>query len=89
MGYNPIVYIMSTNPFCKYKDMFGKPGSRKLKFMGIAVLDVSVVLASAIFIAWFFKLPYIPTIVGLFALGIVVHRIFCVRTAVDVMLFGK
>jgi hypothetical protein len=81
-----------TNPLCKYKDLFGKAGSteglRKYRIFGIAVLDVSVTVVCAVLFAWVFKLPYIQTIVAIFILGIVVHRAFCVRTAVDKMIFG-
>ena len=56
--------------------------------MGVAIFDVVFVLVCAILIAWIFKWPYIPTIIGVYILGIVVHHAFCVRTAVDVALFG-
>ena len=79
------------NPLCKYKDLFGKAGStsglRKYRIFGIAVLDVTVTLICAVLIAWIFRLPYIPTIIAIFILGIFVHRAFCVRTAVDRMIF--
>jgi hypothetical protein len=81
------------NPLCKYKDILGKPrsteGLRKYRFFGIAILDTVVVILSALAFAYFFQLPYVYTIAAFFLLGIVVHRLFCVRTAVDVMLFGK
>jgi hypothetical protein len=79
------------NPLCQYKDLFGKAGTtaglRKYRVFGIALLDVSVTLVCAIFIAWLFRFPYLQTIVAIFILGVFVHRIFCVRTAVDKMLF--
>jgi hypothetical protein len=56
--------------------------------MGVAIFDVLFVLVGAVAIAWAFKLPYVPTIIGVYILGIVVHRAFCVRTAVDKALFG-
>jgi len=81
-----------SNPLCKYNKLFGEAGSteglRKYRVFGIAVLDVSVTLAVAVMVAWVFKLPYIQTIVAIFILGIFVHRAFCVRTAVDKMIFG-
>ena len=81
-----------SNSLCKYKDLFGKAGSteglRKYRIFGIAVLDVTVTLACAILIAWVFRLPYMQTIIAIFILGIFVHRAFCVRTAVDRMIFA-
>lgn len=79
------------NPLCQYKNVFGTPGStdglRKYRVFGIAILDVSVTLICAILFAWFFHLPYPQTIIAIFILGVVVHRVFCVRTAVDKMIF--
>ena len=80
------------NPLCKYKNIFGEAGStdglRKYRIFGIAMLDTGVVLLFAILIAWMFRLSYVKTIIALFILGIVVHRMFCVRTAVDKLIFG-
>jgi hypothetical protein len=81
------------NPLCKYKNILGESGStdglRKYRIFGIALLDTTVVLFSAILIAWIFRLSYIKTIIAIFILGIVVHRAFCVRTAVDKLMSGR
>jgi hypothetical protein len=80
------------NPLCKYSKIFGEPGStkgaRKYRVFGIALFDVLVTLVCAVLFAWVFKLPYISTIIAIFVLGVFVHRAFCVRTAVDKMIFG-
>ena len=80
------------NPLCQYKDLFGKAGTttglRKYRIFGIAIMDVTVTLIFAVLIARFFQLPYLQTIIAIFILGVFVHRIFCVRTAVDRMIFG-
>lgn len=75
----------------KYRNIFGEPGShqglRKYRVFGIAILDVSVVLLFAYLLSLLDGLPFITNALGLFVLGIIVHRIFCVRTAVDRILF--
>jgi membrane-bound metal-dependent hydrolase YbcI (DUF457 family) len=80
------------NPFCKYKDVLGIPdsktGLRKYRIFGIALFDTAVVLVLAVLLAWLFQLSYAYTIAAIFILGIFVHRLFCVRTAVDKILFG-
>ena len=80
------------NPFCQYKNMFGTPGLttglRAYRIYEIAVLDVSVTLVCAVLMAWFFRLPYLQTIIAIFIIGIFIHRLFCVRTSVDKMLFS-
>lgn len=80
-----------TNPLCKYSKLFGEAGTtkgfRKYRVFGIALFDVTVTVVCALLLAWVFRLPYIPTVIAIFILGIFVHRAFCVRTAVDKMLF--
>lgn len=81
-----------SNPLCKYSKLLGEAGSttgmRKYRVFGIAVLDVTVTVICALLIAWVFKLPYLQTVIAIFILGIFVHRAFCVRTAVDKMIFA-
>jgi hypothetical protein len=62
-------------------------GIHSYRIFNIAYMDVIVVLISAILIAWAMKWSYIKTIIGIFILGIIVHRMFCVRSAVDKFLF--
>jgi ABC-type transport system involved in multi-copper enzyme maturation permease subunit len=79
------------NPLCRYSKIFGEPGShagaRKYRIFGIAIFDVLVVLLAAYLISIVCKQKLLYVSIGLFLLGIVVHRVFCVRTAVDKMLF--
>lgn len=62
-------------------------GIHSYRIFDIAYMDVIVVLIGSILIAWLFKWNYVKTIVGMFILGIIVHRLFCVRTTVDKWLF--
>ena len=73
----------------KYKDLFGKPGTgmHKYRVFNIAVFDVAVVLACGFVISKYFKYPLSYTLVVLFILGIIVHRLFGVRTGIDKKLF--
>ncbi len=74
---------------CKYKDMFGKPneGAHSIRIMNIAVIDVLVTIVMAIIISKLsnYKISYV--LGSLFVLSIVAHRIFCVRTTIDKILF--
>ena len=74
---------------CGYKDIFGKPntGIHSIRFMDVAVIDVLLTICVAIIIARLFHIPYLLSIIGFFVLGIIMHRIFCVRTTVDKLLF--
>jgi len=75
--------------FCKYKNALGKPGKgiHSYRFFGLAIFDVVLTIIAAILISYFFKLALFYTTICLFILGIILHRIFCVRTTVDKILF--
>ena len=62
-------------------------GIHSYRIFNIAYMDVIIVLLSAIWIAWAMKWSYTKTIIGVFISGIIVHRMFCVRTTVDKWLF--
>jgi len=74
---------------CKYKDIIGKPntGIHKYRIFDIAVLDVAVTILAGFLLSWFFKWNIWYTLGGIFLLGIISHRIFCVRSTVDKLLF--
>ena len=76
---------------CQYKDMLGKVGEgvHSYRIANIAIFDVLGVILGAFFLHALFpaySTLYIMAI--LFVLGIIFHRIFCVRTTVDRWLFG-
>ncbi len=74
---------------CKYKELFGSPGTgiHAFRIFGISVWDTIITIICAVIIAWVTGWSYIQTIIGFFLLGIIVHRLFCVRTGVDKLLF--
>ena len=78
------------NPLCKYKDMFGKPnqGIHSYRFMGVAIVDVIFTILGAWLISYAWELNIWYCLLGLFLLGIIMHRIFCVKTKVDTLLFN-
>lgn len=78
-----------SNSRCPYKNLFGRPGEgiHKYRFMGVGIVDVLVTIIVCILIAWILKWSLLYTTISVFLLGIVVHRIFCVRTAIDKLLF--
>ena len=78
-----------TNPLCKYKDLFGKPreGWRKYRIFDIAIMDTLVVLLIGYLFSIYSGYPLLPTLAILFISGIIAHRIFCVRTGIDRLLF--
>jgi Kef-type K+ transport system membrane component KefB len=68
--------------------IIGLPGQgvHSYRIFNVAYMDVIVVLVAAILIAWAMKWSYMRTIIGIFILGIIVHKALCVGTTVDKVL---
>jgi len=75
---------------CPYKDLFGKPreGIRRYRIFDIAIFDTAIVLLIGIIFSWVTKINLWLTLAVLFISGIVVHRLFCVRSGLDKKIFG-
>jgi hypothetical protein len=75
---------------CKYKYIFGKPseGVHSIRLFDLAVIDVIMVIIGGLFIAHYFNYNKYKVIGILFLIGIISHRLFCVRTTVDKLLFN-
>ena len=75
---------------CKYKYILGKPdqGVHSYRIFNIAYIDVLFTIIGAYIIYLFIpKINYFVILISLFILGIILHRIFCVRTTIDKYLF--
>ena len=83
---------------CKMSEFFGAPGTgmHSYRIMNIAVVDalataiLAVVLAKTLPTSVISKLgayPIVSIAFILFVIGIVAHRVFCVRTTIDRQLF--
>jgi hypothetical protein len=75
---------------CKYKDIFGKVGEgvHSYRIFNIAIVDVILTILVAFIIHLFLpKYSFIYILILLFITGIILHRLFCVRTTVDKFLF--
>lgn len=75
---------------CKYKNLFGAPntGAHSYRFFGFAIVDVVLTILVAYLISLFFPISFRYSLLLLFLSGILLHRLFCVRTTVDKLLFG-
>jgi hypothetical protein len=74
---------------CPFKNLFGAPGTwvHQYRFMDIAIVDVLATLVASFVISKVSGYPLLNVTVFMFLLGIILHRIFCVRTTVDKILF--
>lgn len=76
---------------CKYKNMFGEPGkgAHSYRFWNIAVVDTLLTILAGLILSWITGMTRVHSIITMFVLGIIAHRLFCVRTTVDKLLFPK
>ena len=79
---------------CRYKNIFGKVGEgvHSYRIFNIAVVDVILTVIGAYilhkYVKIFQKYKLYQVLIVLFILGIVLHKIFCVNTTVDKLLFS-
>jgi hypothetical protein len=82
---------MSDSNLCKYRNAFGRPheGLHSIRIFNIAIVDVAFTLLAAWAIGKYLcpKVSWGWFALALFLLGILLHRLFCVRTTVDRLLF--
>ena len=75
---------------CPYRFIFGKPreGIHAYRIFDIAIADVLMTLLGGYLLSFVFpRVPKVYVITGLFVLGILMHRLFCVGTKIDGILF--
>ena len=74
---------------CKHKDFFGKPkeGLHSYRIFDLAIIDIIFTILGAYIISYFSKQNFYITLAILFLIGIVLHRIFCVKTTLDKIIF--
>jgi hypothetical protein len=75
----------------KYRNSLGVPnqGIHSHRFLGVAIVDVIFTIIGAGIISYFSKWPFIYIVIFLFLLGIILHRMFYVRTTIDKLIFRK
>jgi hypothetical protein len=74
---------------CDYKNALGVPGKGvHFHVFGFAIMDTIMTIIGGALLAYIFKWNYFWTIFILFLIGILLHRIFCVSTTIDKLLFN-
>lgn len=77
------------NPLCKYKNALGEAnkGIHSIRLFGVAIVDVVLTIVFAGIISHTSSYRFVPTLLFLFLLGIILHKLFCVDTAINNILF--
>lgn len=74
---------------CPYSNLFGAPktGAHSFRIFNLAVVDIILTILGAYIISYYYKFSFYYTLAILFVAGIILHRLFCVRTTIDKILF--
>ncbi len=75
---------------CQYSDIFGKPGEgiHKWRLGRFAAADVILTFILWLILVSLLNFSPIYSAIGLVGAGIIVHRAFCVDTALNKMIFN-
>lgn len=75
---------------CQYKNVLGKvnEGVHSIRLFNIAIVDVLLTVLVAYIIHIFTNYNFFFILILLFIFGIILHRLFCVRTTIDKILFN-
>jgi len=81
---------------CKFSNILGKPneGIHKIRIFNIAVIDVILTFLIALILYYVINKYFSKNIsfwvyfAILIVVGIILHRLFCVQTTIDKLLFG-
>jgi hypothetical protein len=73
---------------CQYKNIFGLSGEgiHKYRIFNIAIFDTVLTIIVALLISLIFKTNIWITLIILFLIGILVHKLFCESTTIDKLL---
>jgi len=78
-------------PFAKHSEIFGKPneGVHSYRLFDIAVVDLLATALVSGAISFTFNKNFIVILLILLLLGIIFHRLFCVNTTINKLIFGE
>lgn len=81
---------MGSMNLCKYKDIFGKErqGFHSIRVFDIAIGDLVLTIIGAYAISNAFGTNFVSTTIVVLVFGVLFHRLFCVNTKVNTMIFG-
>ena len=73
---------------CKFKNMFGEPntGLHSIRIFNIAIIDVLLTIIAGLYISKQYNYKLINVLIVLFISGIIIHKLFCVKTKLNEML---
>jgi hypothetical protein len=76
--------------FSQYSNIFGEPGYgvHSYRIFDIAIVDLIMTVVFAYIVSRHYDYDFIKVLLLVLLAGIILHRIFCVRTTIDKLLFN-
>jgi fatty acid desaturase len=76
---------------CPFSNILGEPGKgvHSIRIFNIAVVDVLLTVLLAWGIHYWTKFDFWIILLITFLSGIIIHRLFCVKTTLDKLIFGN
>jgi hypothetical protein len=77
-------------PLKKYSNIFGEPntGFHSARLLDIAIYDLLGTIAISGVISYFLKYNFFLVLIIIMIIAILLHRIFCVNTTINKLIFG-
>lgn len=77
--------------FKKYSNIFGKPktGFHSFRMFDIAINDFLGTIAISGLISYYLKYNFLLVLIILLIIAIILHRLFCVNTTINKLIFGE
>ena len=74
---------------CKYKNIFGEPkkGVHSYRLLDFAIMDIIFTIIGAYIISKYSNYNFYKILLFLFILGIILHKLFCVNTTLNSIIF--
>jgi len=75
---------------CPYKNLFGKEkeGIHSYRLFDFAIADIIQTIIVSYILSVIIKKDFKLVLFIMFIIGIILHRLFCVRTTIDKLLFA-
>lgn len=76
---------------CAHRDIFGVPGQglHSVRIANIAVVDTLMTLLAGAILSYYTGINLYLVWFVLFVVGILFHRLFCVNTTINTLIFGR
>jgi len=76
--------------FCEYKDLFGEPGKgiREWRIFNLSIVDVVGAIILGLILSKLFNTSKIGGVFLSFILGLIFHKLFCVETTLNKLIFN-